>query len=185
MKLTDESPSRPSLAWTVTHNPAALWQALAPGLERWRSEWKPLAAILAVFLPSTTCRGRTALRRRPWRRWSWRSGMRASTCVVPLADFLHCHAIAVFVSQVGDEYTRPNAKRWPMASRRCRARSWPSARIRCCRYLPASIAWVRTGAGRLSTPVCAINVLAIILTASVLGPSLGISPAVGAVLLRR
>ncbi len=50
MKLTDESPSRPSLAWTVTHNPAALWREQWRNLERWRSEWKPLAAILAVFL---------------------------------------------------------------------------------------------------------------------------------------
>ncbi len=101
MKLTDESPSRPSLAWTVTHNPAALWQALAPGLERWRSEWKPLAAILAVFLaiyylPLGVPRFDAAIME-ALELAKWYAREHVVLCLLPA--FFIAGAIAVFVSQ--------------------------------------------------------------------------------------
>jgi len=188
MKLTDESPSRPSLAWTVTHAPAALWQTLAPGLERWRSEWKPLAAILAVFLaiyylPLGAARFDAAIME-ALELAKWYAREHVVLCLLPA--FFIAGAIAVFVSQASVmKYLGANAPKalaYGVASV-----SGTILAVCSCTVLPLFAGIYRMGAG-LGPAIAflysgpAINVLAIILTASVLGPSLGIARAVGAVL---
>ena len=161
---------------------------MAPGLERWRSEWKPLAAILAVFLaiyylPLGVPRFDAAIME-ALELAKWYAREHVVLCLLPA--FFIAGAIAVFVSQASVmKYLGANAPKalaYGVASV-----SGTILAVCSCTVLPLFAGIYRMGAG-LGPAIAflysgpAINVLAIILTASVLGPSLGIARAVVAVL---
>ena len=50
MKMIEETPGRPQRSWAGGQAWDGLWNAAARSLERWHGEWKPLAAIVAIFL---------------------------------------------------------------------------------------------------------------------------------------
>ena len=153
----------------------------------WKAEWKPLAAILAVFgivyvLPVGSPRFDNALLEGLWlARWYAREHV--VLCLVPA--FFIAGAISVFVRQEAVmKYLGEGASPWiayPVASI-----SGTILAVCSCTVLPLFGGIYRRGAGLgpataflYSGP--AINVLAIILTARVLGVEIGVARAVGAV----
>jgi len=188
MKLADESPARPSLDQTARHDAAALWRSLAPGLERWRAEWKPLAAILAIFLafyylPLGAPRFDAAVME-SLELAKWYAREHVVLCLLPA--FFIAGAIAVFVSQASVmKYLGADAPK--LLAYGVASVSGTILAVCSCTVLPLFAGIYRMGAG-LGPAIAflysgpAINVLAIILTATVLGPSLGIARAVGAIL---
>lgn len=153
----------------------------------WKSEWKKLAAIVAVFLlffwlPMD------------WQRFTggifealhlakWYAREHVLLCLVPA--FFIAGAIGVFVSQASVmKYLGPRANKalaYGVASV-----SGSILAVCSCTVLPLFAGIWRMGAGL--GPACAflysgpaINVLAIILTARILGLELGIARAVGAI----
>jgi hypothetical protein len=156
-------------------------------LSYWQSEWKTLLAVIAVFvacfyLPVGVPRFDQAVLE-AFHLVTWYAREHVLLCLVPA--FFIAGAIAVFVSQEGVmKYLGPTAPKcvcYPVASV-----SGSVLAVCSCTVLPifAGI-WTR-GAGLgpataflYSGP--AINVLAIILTARILGPELGIARAAGAV----
>lgn len=153
----------------------------------WTSEWKPLAAILAVFgivylLPVGSARVDNALLEGlALARWYAREHV--VLCLVPA--FFIAGAISVFVRQEAVmKYLGEGASPWiayPVASV-----SGTILAVCSCTVLPLFGGIYRRGAGLgpataflYSGP--AINVLAIILTARVLGMEMGVARAVGAV----
>lgn len=153
----------------------------------WKSEWKPLAAILGVFgifyfLPVGIERLDNALMEGLFlARWYAREHV--VLCLVPA--FFIAGAISVFVRQEAVmKYLGSGASPWiayPVASI-----SGTILAVCSCTVLPLFGGIYRRGAGLgpattflYSGP--AINVLAIILTARVLGMELGVARAVGAV----
>ncbi len=153
----------------------------------WKSEWKPLAAILGAFgmiyfLPVGTGRFDNALiEGLSLARWYAREHV--ILCLVPA--FFIAGAISVFVRQEAVmKYLGSGASPWlayPVASV-----SGTILAVCSCTVLPLFGGIYRRGAGLgpataflYSGP--AINVLAIILTARVLGMELGVARAVGAV----
>lgn len=153
----------------------------------WKSEWKPLAAILGAFgmiyfLPVGTGRSDNALiEGLSLARWYAREHV--ILCLVPA--FFIAGAISVFVRQEAVmKYLGSGASPWlayPVASV-----SGTILAVCSCTVLPLFGGIYRRGAGLgpataflYSGP--AINVLAIILTARVLGMELGVARAVGAV----
>jgi uncharacterized membrane protein YraQ (UPF0718 family) len=108
----------------------------------------------------------------------WYAREHVLLCLVPA--FFIAGAISVFVSQGAVmKYLGPKAnKPWPMVWLPCRGPSSPSARAPCSALRQHSQArrWPRT---RHRVPLFrpAINVLAIILTARILGAELGIARA--------
>jgi len=154
----------------------------------WKAEWKPLAAILAVFgivyvLPVGSPRFDNALLEGLWlARWYAREHV--VLCLVPA--FFIAGAISVFVRQEAVmKYLGEGASPWiayPVASI-----SGTILAVCSCTVLPLFGGIYRRGAGLgpataflYSGP--AINVLAIVLTARVLGLPIGIARAVGAII---
>jgi len=153
----------------------------------WQDEWKPLAVIVSVFLacyyiPVGSVRFDNAVME-AFHLVKWYAQEHVLLCLVPA--FFIAGAIAVFVSQEGVmKYLGPTASKWiayPVASV-----SGTVLAVCSCTVLPlfAGI-WTR-GAGLgpataflYSGP--AINVLAIILTARILGPEIGMARAIGAI----
>lgn len=156
-------------------------------IEFWQEEWKPLALIVGVFigcyyLPVGSERFDNAVME-AFHLVKWYAREHVLLCLVPA--FFIAGAIAVFVSQDSViKYLGPTASKWvayPVASV-----SGTVLAVCSCTVLPlfAGI-WAR-GAGLgpataflYSGP--AINVLAIILTARVLGWEMGVARGVGAI----
>jgi uncharacterized membrane protein YraQ (UPF0718 family) len=154
----------------------------------WKNEWKALLAIVAGFLvfyylPVGTPRFDNAVFE-ALHLARWYAEEHVLLCLVPA--FFIAGAIAVFVSQGSVmKYLGPNANKvcaYGVAS--C---SGTILAVCSCTILPLFAGIYRMGAGLgpataflYSGP--AINVLAIILTARILGPSLGIARALGAIL---
>ncbi len=153
----------------------------------WKSEWKPLASIVAVFLvffylpiDSTRLKGAViealALTK-------WYAQEHVILCLIPA--FFIAGAIAVFVSQASVmKYLGAKANK--VLSYGVASVSGTILAVCSCTVLPLFAGIYRMGAGLgpataflYSGP--AINVLAIVLTARVLGIELGVARAVGAV----
>ena len=153
----------------------------------WRSEWKPLALIVAGFLalfwlPVGVPRfDRALMEALSLARWYAREHV--LLCLVPA--FFIAGAIAVFVSQASVmRYLGAGARK--VTAYGVASVSGSVLAVCSCTVLPLFAGIYRMGAGLgpataflYSGP--AINVLAIVLTARVLGPRLGIARAVGAV----
>ncbi len=153
----------------------------------WRIEWKPLAAIVAVFLacfflPVGAARFDNAVTE-AFELVKWYAQEHVILCLIPA--FFIAGAIGVFVSQTSVmKYLGPKANKalaYGVASV-----SGTILAVCSCTVLPLFAGIWRMGAGLgpataflYSGP--AINVLAIILTARILGLELGIARAVGAV----
>jgi uncharacterized protein len=153
----------------------------------WQDEWKPLAVIVTVFLacyyiPIGNARFDNAVME-SFHLVKWYAQEHVLLCLVPA--FFIAGAIGVFVSQESVmKYLGPTASKWiayPVASV-----SGTVLAVCSCTVLPLFAGIWQRGAGLgpasaflYSGP--AINVLAIILTARILGPDIGIARAVGAV----
>jgi uncharacterized membrane protein YraQ (UPF0718 family) len=153
----------------------------------WKSEWKSLALIAAIFmavfyLPVGSSRFDSAVLEALYLA-KWYAREHVLLCLVPA--FFIAGAIAVFVSEasvmkyLGAE--APKALAYGVASV-----SGTILAVCSCTVLPLFAGIYRMGAGLgpataflYSGP--AINVLAIILTARVLGPKLGLARALGAI----
>ena len=154
----------------------------------WRKEWKPLVAIVAVFLacfylPVGMARFDQAVRE-SLELVKWYAREHVLLCLVPA--FFIAGAIGVFVSQASVmKYLGPKANKalaYGVASV-----SGTILAVCSCTVLPLFAGIWRMGAG-LGPAIAflysgpAINVLAIVLTARILGLELGIARAVGAIL---
>ena len=154
----------------------------------WKREWKPLAAIAAVFLiffylPLGNIRFTGALMEAFYLA-KWYAREHVLLCLIPA--FFIAGAIAVFVSQ-GSVMKYLGARANKILSYGVASVSGSILAVCSCTVLPLFAGIYRMGAGLgpataflYSGP--AINVLAIILTARVLGLELGIARAIGAVL---
>jgi len=153
----------------------------------WKSEWKPLAAITAVFLvffylPIDSLRLKNAVIEALYLT-KWYAREHVLLCLIPA--FFIAGAIAVFVSQASVmKYLGAKAKK--VLAYGVASVSGTILAVCSCTVLPLFAGFYRMGAGLgpataflYSGP--AINVLAIILTARVLGLELGIARAVGAI----
>lgn len=153
----------------------------------WKSEWKPLAWIAAVFLiffylPVDNPRLKGAVIE-ALALASWYTREHVIFCLVPA--FFIAGAIAVFVSQASVmKYLGAKAKK--IISYGVASVSGTILAVCSCTVLPLFAGIYRMGAGLgpataflYSGP--AINVLAIVLTARVLGLEMGIARAVGAI----
>lgn len=154
----------------------------------WKNEWKPLAVILTVFLvffylPVGGARFDNALLE-AFHLAKWYAQEHVLLCLIPA--FFIAGAIGVFVSQAAVlRYLGPTANKvcaYGVAS--C---SGSILAVCSCTILPLFAGIYRMGAGLgpataflYSGP--AINILAIILTARILGPQLGLARALGAIL---
>lgn len=154
---------------------------------RWKSEWKPLAVIAAVFLaffymPLGDARFDNSVME-ALRLAQWYAQEHVLLCLIPA--FFIAGAIAVFVSQASVmKYLGARAKKYLAYS--VASVSGGILAVCSCTVLPLFAGIYKMGAGLgpattflYSGP--AINVLAIILTARVLGLQLGIARAVGAI----
>lgn len=153
----------------------------------WKQEWKPLIAMTAVFLaafylPVGLPRFDSAILE-AFRLVRWYAREHVILCLLPA--FLIAGAIAVFVSK--ESVMRYLGARAPKPLAYAVASVSGSILAVCsCTILPLFAGIYRMGAGLGPATAFlyagpAINVLAIILTARVLGPELGIARAVGAV----
>jgi uncharacterized protein len=156
-------------------------------IKYWQDEWKPLALIVSVFLvcyyiPVGNARFDNAVME-AFHLVKWYAQEHVLLCLVPA--FFIAGAIGVFVSQESVmKYLGPTASKWiayPVASV-----SGTVLAVCSCTVLPLFAGIWQRGAGLgpasaflYSGP--AINVLAIILTARILGPEMGIARAVGAI----
>ena len=154
----------------------------------WKSEWKPLSIITLVFLgifylPLGIPRFDNALME-SLNLAKWYAQEHVLTCLIPA--FFIAGAIAVFVSQASVmKYFGAKAKK--VLAYSVASVSGSILAVCSCTVLPLFAGIYRMGAGLgpataflYSGP--AINVLAIILTARVLGLKLGIARALGAVI---
>ena len=154
----------------------------------WKDEWKALAAILTVFLicfylPVGQPRFNHAVLE-ALHLVKWYAREHVLLCLVPA--FFIAGAIAVFISQQSVmKYLGAGADK--VLAYGVAAVSGSVLAVCSCTVLPLFAGIYRMGAGL--GPACAflysgpaINVLAIVLTARVLGMELGIARAVGAVL---
>lgn len=153
----------------------------------WKDEWKPLLIIIAIFagcfyLPIEWPRFETAIFE-ALALVKWYAREHVLLCLVPA--FFIAGAIAVFVSQEGVmKFLGPSAPKWicyPVASV-----SGSVLAVCSCTVLPLFAGIWGRGAGLgpataflYSGP--AINALAIILTARILGPEMGAARAIMAV----
>ena len=154
----------------------------------WKTEWKPLFWIIAVFagcffLPVDIPRVQAALIESLYLvRWYAREHV--LLCLVPA--FFIAGAVAVFVSQAAVmKYLGPKANK--VLAYGVASVSGTILAVCSCTILPLFAGIYRMGAGL--GPACAflysgpaINILAIVLTARVLGPEMGIARAVGAII---
>ena len=153
----------------------------------WKSQWKPLVALLAIFaaffwLPVGTKRFDNAVFE-ALHLAKWYAREHVLLCLVPA--FFIAGAIGVFVSQASVmKYLGPKANKalaYGVASV-----SGTILAVCSCTVLPLFAGIYKMGAGLGPASAFlyagpAINALAIILTARILGPGLGIARAVGAV----
>ncbi len=155
----------------------------------WKNEWKILLAIIAVFLgcyylPVGTGRFDNAILE-AFHLVKWYAQEHVLLCLVPA--FFIAGAIGVFVSQASVmKYLGPKANKFLAYG--VASVSGTILAVCSCTILPLFSGIYRMGAGLgpasaflYSGP--AINVLAIVLTARILGPEMGTARAVGAVLL--
>ncbi|WP_305043979.1 permease [Geoalkalibacter sp.] len=157
----------------------------------WSREWKPLAAIIAVFLacyylPIDWLRQSRRVENALWESLhlvNWYAQEHVLLCLIPA--FFIAGAVGVFVSQAAVmKYLGPKANKglaYGVASV-----SGTVLAVCSCTILPLFAGIYRMGAGLgpasaflYSGP--AINILAIVLTGAVLGPEMGIARAVGAI----
>ena len=154
----------------------------------WKIEWKPLVIIIAVFLgclylPVGTERFDNAILE-AFHLAKWYAQEHVLLCLIPA--FFIAGAIGVFVSQGAVmKYLGPAANK--LLAYGVASVSGTILAVCSCTILPLFSGIYRMGAGL--GPACAflysgpaINVLAIILTARILGPEMGIARGVGAVL---
>jgi len=153
----------------------------------WKGEWKPLAVIVAVFLvlfhlPVGTLRFDNAIMESLYL-VKWYTQEHVILCLIPA--FFIAGAIGVFISQASViRYLGARAN--PILAYGVASVSGTVLAVCSCTVLPLFAGIYRMGAGLgpasaflYSGP--AINVLAIVLTARILGVELGIARAVGAV----
>lgn len=166
----------------------ANWREMAEaGRERWSQLWRPMAAILAVFLafyylPIGWPRFDNALFE-ALELTKWYAQEHVILCLLPA--FYIAGAIAVFVSQ-GSVMRYLGAGANKVLAYGVASVSGAILAVCSCTVLPLFAGIHRMGAG-LGPAVAflysgpAINVLAIVMTAAVLGLSLGAARAVGAI----
>jgi uncharacterized membrane protein YraQ (UPF0718 family) len=158
---------------------------------KWTKEWKPLAAIVAIFLacyylPVDFLKGSERLQNAVWESFYLLQDYAREhvlLCLVPA--FFIAGAVAGFVSQAAVmKYLGARANK--VLAYGVASVSGSVLAVCSCTILPLFAGIYRMGAGLgpataflYSGP--AINVLAIVLTARVLGPELGIARALGAV----
>jgi uncharacterized membrane protein YraQ (UPF0718 family) len=153
----------------------------------WREEWKPLAIIVTVFLacfylPVGLPRFDNAILE-AFHLVKWYAQEHVLLCLIPA--FFIAGAISVFVSQ-GAVMKYLGAKANKVLAYGVAAVSGTILAVCSCTVLPLFAGIYRMGAGL--GPACAflysgpaINVLAIVMTARILGPEMGIARAVGAI----
>ncbi len=157
----------------------------------WAREWQPLAAILGVFLacyflPVEWLQASGRVESALWEALHlarWYAQEHVLLCLVPA--FFIAGAVGVFVSQAAVmKYLGPKANK--VIAYGVASVSGTILAVCSCTILPLFAGIYRMGAGL--GPACAflysgpaINILAIVLTAAVLGPEMGIARAVGAV----
>ncbi|PNU21003.1 hypothetical protein C2E25_04160 [Geothermobacter hydrogeniphilus] len=154
----------------------------------WKTEWKPLFWIIVVFtgcffLPVEAPRVQGAIME-SLHLVKWYAREHVLLCLVPA--FFIAGAVAVFVSQQAVmKYLGPKANK--ALAYGVAAVSGTILAVCSCTILPLFAGIYRMGAGL--GPACAflysgpaINILAIVLTARILGPEMGIARAVGAIL---
>ncbi len=154
----------------------------------WREEWKPLAIIVSVFLacfylPVGLPRFDNAILE-AFHLVKWYAQEHVLLCLIPA--FFIAGAISVFVSQ-GAVMKYLGAKAKKVLAYGVASVSGTILAVCSCTVLPLFAGIYRMGAGL--GPACAflysgpaINVLAIVMTARILGPEMGIARAVGAIL---
>ncbi len=154
----------------------------------WKEEWKPLAIIVTVFLacfylPVGLPRFDNAILE-AFHLVKWYAREHVLLCLIPA--FFIAGAISVFVSQ-GSVMKYLGAKADKVLAYGVAAVSGTILAVCSCTVLPLFAGIYRMGAGL--GPACAflysgpaINVLAIVMTARILGPEMGIARAVGAIL---
>jgi len=153
----------------------------------WKSEWKKLAAIVALFLvffwlPVGGARFDDAILE-AFHLSKWYAREHVLLCLVPA--FFIAGAIGVFISQASVmKYLGARANK--LLAYSVASVSGTILAVCSCTVLPLFAGIYRMGAGL--GPACAflysgpaINILAIVLTARILGPQLGIARAVGAI----
>jgi hypothetical protein len=154
----------------------------------WREEWKPLAVIVTVFLacfylPVGLPRFDNAILE-AFHLVKWYAQEHVLLCLIPA--FFIAGAISVFVSQCAVmKYLGAKANK--ILAYGVASVSGTILAVCSCTVLPLFAGIYRMGAGL--GPACAflysgpaINVLAIVMTARILGPEMGIARAVGAIL---
>ncbi len=158
----------------------------------WREQWKPLALIVTAFflcfyLPIEALQQSERLRNAFWEALylvRWYSREHVLLCLIPA--FFIAGAIAVFVSQ-NSVIKYLGAKANPLLAYGVASVSGTLLAVCSCTVLPLFASIYRMGAG-LGPAIAflysgpAINVLAIILTARILGMPLGIARALGAII---
>jgi len=162
-------------------------QAKAEDPMNWKTEWKKLGWMVAAFLvcfymPVGSDRFRGGVMEALYLT-KWYAQEHVLLCLVPA--FFIAGAIAVFVSQASVmKYLGARANK--VMAYGVASVSGTILAVCSCTVLPLFAGIYRMGAGL--GPACsflysgpAINVLAIVLTAAVLGPKLGIARAVGAI----
>ncbi len=153
----------------------------------WKTEWKPLFWIILVFtgcffLPVEIPRVQSAIME-SLHLVKWYAREHVLLCLVPA--FFIAGAVAVFVSQAAVmKYLGPKANK--ILAYGVASVSGTILAVCSCTILPLFAGIYRMGAGL--GPACAflysgpaINILAIVLTARILGPEMGIARAVGAI----
>jgi len=157
----------------------------------WSREWKPLAAIIAVFiacyyLPVEWLQQAPRVENALWESLhlvKWYAQEHVILCLIPA--FFIAGAVGVFVSQASVmKYLGPKANKFLAYG--VASVSGSILAVCSCTILPLFAGIYRMGAGLgpasaflYSGP--AINILAIVLTGAVLGPAMGVARAVGAV----
>jgi len=157
----------------------------------WKNEWKPLLTIVTVFvalyyLPVAWLQESKRVENALWEAIhlaKWYAQEHVLLCLVPA--FFIAGAVGVFVSQAAVmKYLGPKANK--ILAYGVASVSGSILAVCSCTILPLFAGIYRMGAGLgpasaflYSGP--AINILAIVLTAAVLGPEMGIARAVGAV----
>jgi uncharacterized membrane protein YraQ (UPF0718 family) len=157
----------------------------------WKNEWKPLLTIITVFivlyyLPVDWMQQSQRFENAIWEALhlaKWYAQEHVLLCLVPA--FFIAGAVGVFVSQAAVmKYLGPKANK--ILSYGVASVSGSILAVCSCTILPLFAGIYQMGAGLgpasaflYSGP--AINILAIVLTAAVLGPQMGIARAIGAV----
>jgi len=154
----------------------------------WKTEWKPLFWIIIIFsacffLPVEAPRVQNAIIESLYL-VKWYAQEHVLLCLIPA--FFIAGAVAVFVSQAAVmKYLGPKANK--LLAYGVASVSGTILAVCSCTILPLFAGIYKMGAGL--GPACAflysgpaINILAIVLTARILGPEMGIARAVGAII---